>query len=403
MFTPTKNYQSIPDEVTPLNGSEQENQQSSSPMSQARSKQTLFAAGLCAGMVLFLGGGALLPESMSAQLLPTSSSRNLEANTIKICVKEYVLVKKQASEEAFVKCYDKDPNGDDIMAEGLTGSDGCTTLTYKNQSWDSWGGRSPDIYCTVNKIGYVQAVPEDIEHHNQSEVADFGTVNLYRDRSFDYGHDNGCGPALFPNLVNDFFAWALRFREQCTHHDKCYWDCKIFIASGNDAEKAQKFCDDEMFEGMKSFCYANRGNLPGPGESACIKRADVVYATLQGTLTGSFAYDKTKDNCPTKDGKPAPSMSNDYTHAAECFPDGYGCGYDGSTNDDLSKCNKCCSGAGNYAIHSGNVWSDYYCKCFPRDLKCGSTLIGNRFNKCNQCCHGTRADKGLTFTDHYCI
>jgi len=353
----------------------------------------------CISMILFLG--AILPESMSEYIRvdPTMIKSDAGGNTIKICAMEMILVTKRVSENAFVKCYDKDPNHDDVMTEGFTGKDGCVTLKYPNKSWDWIGGRKPDIYCTVNKLGFVQSCPPDKDHHPQSEPADFGTVTLYRDRTGDYGHDNGCGPwwsEIFG--INDLVAYGTGFKEQCTNHDKCYWDCKIFLAEGN-AKAAQEFCDSEMYEGMKSNCHANTGDLPGFGELACLRVAKRIYQGLQ-VLGSKMAYDKSSKNCPMKDGKPAPSMRNDYSHN-DCYGDGYGCGYDGTTHDKKKKCNSCCAGP-KWAIHKGKVWDDYYCKCFPKDLKCGSTLFGNRFNRCNQCCHGSRSDRGWTYTDHFC-
>ena len=242
------------------------------------------------------------------------------------------------------------------MASGYTQGDGCATLYYKSQSWDGIGGRSPDIYCVVSKDTFVDAVPLDKDHHDQNTLADFGLVDLYRDRRGDYGHDNGCGPAWSEwSGINDLAAWALRFGEQCTHHDKCYWDCQIFDAEGQDAEKAQKFCDDEMLAGMKSWCNLNRGNLPGVAEDLCHARANSVYMTLR-TVGGWVAYDRSVANCPSSD----PSYRNDYGN----HPDS---------------------------------------ECLPSGTKCGSTLVTNNFNKCDQCCGGFRTDDGWTYDDHFCL
>mmetsp|Transcript_25844 Transcript_25844/g.39097 ORF Transcript_25844/g.39097 Transcript_25844/m.39097 type:complete len:414 (-) Transcript_25844:133-1374(-) len=408
IFGKLKEYQPIVHEATPLNENNddevQEVKENSTtfassviPLSFSTSpKYVASVAGICVGMILFLRA-AVPPESMrSASLLGSTK----QANTIKICANEMILTKPQPSNHAFVKCYDKDPNGDDVMAEGFTGTDGCVTMTYKSQSWDGWaGGRSPDIYCTVNKLGFVESCPDDKDHHNQDELADFGTVTLYRDRSGDYGHDNGCGPAITQyiglNLVATFITG---FGEQCTNHDKCYWDCKIFLDSPN-AAAAQEFCDKEMYEGMKSHCRSDHGYLPGIGEDVCLETADKIYKGLQATGS-TLAYDKSDENCPKlPNGQLAPSMRNDYSHA-DCFYDGFACGYDGSTHDDLGKCNSCCTPK--YAIWEGFSWDDYYCKCFPSGVKCGSNLVTNNFNKCSQCCHGSRKDAGWSYSDFYC-
>merc|ERR1712130_777175 len=116
-----------------------------------------------------------------------------------------------------------------------------------------------------SKPGFVDATPNDLDHHNK-EFADLGNVTMFRDRRGDWGYDNGCGPQFTEFLkINDLAAWATRFGDQCTMHNKCYYDCNIFIAKGN-ADDARKFCDYEMYEGMKSTCYSNRGKLPGAGE-----------------------------------------------------------------------------------------------------------------------------------------
>ena len=146
--------------------------------------------------------GVLLLESMGDDTCanPVMVTSDVEANIIKICAEEIILVTTRPSENAAVECFDKDPNFDDIMAEGFTGKDGCVTMKYKHQSWDDLGGRRPDIYCTVNKVGFVQACPASKDQHEQAKVADIGTMTFYRDRIGDYGHDNGCGPAFTERL-----------------------------------------------------------------------------------------------------------------------------------------------------------------------------------------------------------
>ena len=357
----------------------------------------------CISMMLFFG--VLLPKSMSANIRidPTMVTSDSGANKIKICANEMILVTERPSKNAFVKCYDKDPNKDDIMVEGFTGNDGCATLTYKKQSWDGWygvGNPTPDIYCTVNKVGFVQACPPNKDHHKQSKLADFGTVTLYRDRTGDYGRDNGCGPEFAEKWgINHLVTDVTGFGEQCANHDICYSDCQIFLAKKN-AKDAQEFCDKEMYEGMKSNCNANAGSLLDIEQAACLRVALRIYQGLQA-LGGTMAYDKSPKNCPNKDGKPDPSMKNDYSHN-KCYVDGYGCGYYKTFFTDKEKCKSCCAGSNLATYKSNPMYHNYYCKCFPRDLKCGSTFFMNKYNNCDKCCGGYRKDDGWTYDDFYC-
>merc|ERR1711971_18052 len=360
----------------------------------------------------------------TARLLvePVDDSRR----RIKVCAKEMVVVTERPSVGATVRCYDKDINKDDFMTEGTTDEDGCVNIYYEKKNWDGFIGSSPDIYCTVNKPGYVESTPMDKDHHGEI-YADFGNVTLFRDRSNDYGYDNGCGPYLTEFVgLNDFATWATRFGDQCTMHNKCYYDYNIFIAKDYNADEAREFCDYEFYEGMKSSCVSNRGKLPGVGEDLCLTKADLIYGALQSSVAKLF-YDLTESHCRSnKNGTQDPSMDNDYSHDKDyyypplCHVDGSKCGMDGVVGrifDDLKECENCCSsgssgdngsvigsGFNNYTntsnvdetepvIHEGLIWDDHYCECFPRGVKCGSTLLGNRFNKCDKCCSGqTKVD-----------
>ena len=357
----------------------------------------------CISMMLFFG--VLLPESMSANIRidPSMVTSDSGANTIKICVKEMILVTERPSKYAFVKCYDKDPNHDDIMVEGFTGNDGCATLTYSKDTWDGFNGigdKHPDIYCTVNKEGFVQACPPDKDGHDQSKLADFGTVTLYRDRTGDYGRDNGCGPEFSEKYgLNHLIANVTGFGEQCANHDHCYYDCQIFLAKKN-AKDAQEFCDKEMYEGMKSNCNANAGSLVDLEQDACLAVAEQIYKGLQ-TVGGLMAYNKSSKNCPNKDGEPDPSMRNDYSHT-ECFANGFLCGFARPFIGDMEKCKSCCSGPDLATYKRYDYYKDYYCKCFPRDFNCGSTMPGNKWNECDKCCGGHRKDSGALYDDFLC-
>ena len=110
-----------------------------------------------------------------------------------------------------------------------------------------------------------------------------------------------------------------------------------------------------------------------------------------------MAYDKTNDNCPNENGEIHPSMDNDYSHP-NCVLNGFQCGYDGSTRDDLDGCNECCNDP--QAVDRGTVWNDHYCKCLPAEIKCGTTRWGSRFDNCDQCCNpGKTIKDGWTYDD----
>ena len=393
-------YESIPDEGSSFLRNKGESFPSSSPWLEpfgrlSVSRKTAVLAGACCGLLVLLGS---LSGSATSYLPSFLLGTRGGANTIEICVFEMIKIERQISRNANVKCWDKDPNGDDLMAEGFTGSDGCVTLDYLKAAWDGIGGRSPDIYCMVEKAGFVVATPPDKDHHDQSKVAKMDDVTLFRDRRGDSGHVNGCGPYFTEVLgVNYLAAWATRFGDQCFHHDKCYWDCQIFLASNNAAE-AQEFCDKEMYEGMKSVCHAHRGQLPGVGEDSCLELAKSIYQGLK-ILGSTLAYDKSDEICPSNGNKIDDSMNNDYSHPS-CFLQGYHCGYDGSIGDDLGRCNNCCDNK--RAVDEGYTYDDHYCKCFPSGHKCGTTLFYESFNKCSDCCRGHRKDDGWSYDDYFC-
>jgi len=360
--------------------------------------RTMAFVGACCGLLVLLGA---LPESSTAYLPSFLVGARSGKNTIKICVKEMILTTTRDAKNAKIKCYDKDPNRDDLMIEGETGSNGCASMTYNKWSWWAPGEGNPDIYCTVFKKGFMQAVPENLNEHDPNTLAKMKDVILYRDRGADFGHVNGCGPSWTESIgLNGISSWATRFGKQCTMHDKCYWDCQIFLAEGNSAD-AQEFCDYEMREGMYSFCNENRGKIAlGWGHDTCIAKANAIYNGLQ-MLGGIMAYDKTHQNCPDGLYGQASSMSNDYRHP-DCYIDGYKCGYNGSTHDNLEKCDDCCHEPD--ARDRGVVSDDHYCKCYPTGLKCGSTQPGGSFDNCHTCCSDSdkKVEDGYFFDDYFC-
>lgn len=310
--------------------------------------------------------------------------RIITANTIKICVEEMILITPRPSVGAHVQCWDKDPNGDDVMQSGETNSDGCLVMSYKNQGWDQVlgvGDSNPDIFCSVEKEHFVRAVPKPKDGHDQRKVADFGKVTLYRDRNSDWGKTNGCGPEKTEFFGNYVASFVTRFGDQCTQHDKCYWDCQIYKAyrktnsQEEAARKAQEFCDNEMAAGMYSYCYYWDGDATFSGEASCVGLAKAIREGL-GAVGSIFAYDKTDAIC----GPDAPSMKKNTYPLPSCTSNGIRCGFDGTFKDDLEGCENCCGGKDDIAIHRGKVWNDHFCHCIRAGTECGKD--------CDKCCNG---------------
>ena len=208
-------------------------------------KYSAVAAFIGAGCAVVLAVAGVLPQSMSI-----FKSRHLGAGDIYVCVKEYHLVTPRPSVGANVWCEDIDSTTDnDFMGQGTTGSDGCVTISYnKDEWWDSiLLGASPDILCTVSKGGYVNAIPPAKNSANVQETAVFN-AKLYRDRVKlgDYGETNLCGPQDGKDGYNLILTGINGFGDACNNHDKCYYDCQILAAVGDDYKKGARFCDDEM-------------------------------------------------------------------------------------------------------------------------------------------------------------
>jgi len=198
-------------------------------------------------------------------------------------------VTEEIAEGATVDCYDKDFKSDDEIGSGITDSYGCTTIQYDDKWWD-WDGSSPDIYCRVNKPNFVEAVPPPSYDVNQEYTVHFA-VTLHRDRvnSHDFGVANLCTPEYSKRYGKVFANAILGFDEQCINHDKCYYNCQIFEALDEDVTKGQSFCDNEMYEAMKSQCYLDHdyGSAIGGPDDSCLNSAHLVYYGLQA-MAGNY-------------------------------------------------------------------------------------------------------------------
>ena len=122
------------------------------------------------------------------------------------------------------------------------------------------------------------------------------------------------------------------------------------------------------------------------------------------TSTPTSAPSNTPSSTPTSMRTSNPSAKPSFFpsfNPTQCFENGYECGFDGTFSDDLGSCDFCCDGS-SYALDEGIFTDDYYCNCFPEDVKCGTTLFGVSYNDCDDCCNGNRIDDGFTYDDFYC-
>lgn len=286
MYLSQKSYQSLPTDETPLsNTTIITDGVELGALSPSQTPSWFTNITKSTRSMVFLGAwcGTLMLFAISPQEMDLLRSRSLTANTIKICVKETVLVTERPSVGAHVTCVDKDFDADDFMGSAITGPDGCATFTYTNQWWDAFFlGTQPDIVCTAHKPDFVDYTAKMRSHHDQNELAYFDGV-LFRDRMAeeDYGEVNKCGPTYTSGIVNDSLStYVLGFTDQCNNHDKCYYDCKILDAFSNDYRRAHNFCDNEFKEEMYSLCNLNHGDYVDVGDDACKGVAHILYSAV---------------------------------------------------------------------------------------------------------------------------
>lgn len=176
------------------------------------------------------------------------------ASTINICIKKKEEGYTSMLSGATVKCWDEDSlDADDLMTgTGTTDSNGCVTLTYTKKistvlspcaGWDCTS--NPNIYCKVAKTGLYPLYTDTKEDWNQTNVANFGTVTIYPDRTGDPGGTpNGCGPVTLWPGINSVADILSGFGDQCDNHDLCYGNCY----------ESKKNCDLEFKSMMYSKC-----------------------------------------------------------------------------------------------------------------------------------------------------
>lgn len=207
----------------------------------------------------------------------------VDAGTIKLCVK----MAGKPVPGALVECFDDDVNNDDFMTQGTTNSQGCVKLTYQTKITSIWNCRNrwdgcilsnPDIYCEVSEECIAPKKTATKNNHDQTKVANFGTVTVTANEAFcgdvSWG---GCGPsALFPPWLMDIADSVSGFEDSCNIHDVCYAGCS----------KTRSQCDTEFKNNMYAQCK---------GVSTCQLLANVFYTAVD--KGGIFYCKDSRDKC----------------------------------------------------------------------------------------------------------
>lgn len=214
------------------------------------------------------------------------------AAQIKVCVQKSFEQQTGTLSNARVRCYDEDIDSDDFMAgSAYTGSNGCVTLSYTKKTpkwynpctaWDCPGYTNPDIYCKITKSGYYKLFTNTKEDHNQNNLADFGTVTIYKDRSNHPGTMNGCGPADLWSGITNVANFLTGFEDQCNNHDKCYNNC----------QETKSSCDLEFLYMMYSKC---NDSWDFENKSPCKTAADKMFELVRDR--GESAFNEAQSEC----------------------------------------------------------------------------------------------------------
>jgi len=217
----------------------------------------------------------------------------------------------------------------------------------------------------------------------------------------------------------------------CLDVGSCYeWIIYDTHGDGLNADQGgyfRGFLDDEqIFEGaafqkkhVETFCV-DENSLSSRIDPPVVSPTELPtkHPTFNPSTASPMEPPATKGPSPIPTPLPlttkAPSVITSTPEV--CHGDGFKCGFDGTVTDNIWECLNCCSSddnegttlSDNLVIHSGLFRDDYYCRCYAnsseKDVKCGSTLITNTFDECEEkCCSGTkRIDGGVIYDDYYC-
>jgi hypothetical protein len=180
-----------------------------------------------------------------------TSIQSIDAGTIQLCAKS-AENNQLAIPNANVRCYDNDSwSNDDLMATGVTGSDGCVTMSYKTYDYKWWScdgwdycRNNPDIFCEVNGECLKPKKTPTKNNYSQYSTAYFTT---YIEADADFCHSsavNGCGPGSFPDFLRDAADYVSGFADSCNSHDVCYDNCS----------KTRRQCENEFRNDMYNQC-----------------------------------------------------------------------------------------------------------------------------------------------------
>jgi len=185
---------------------------------------------------------------------------------------------------ADVVCWDDDYSNDDWMASGVTGSNGCTVLSYETKSswwcrgWDGCETHwvNPDIKCEVSGACLQPIYSETKNNFNQRSTAYFMVMV---EANSDFCNDdmtwNGCGVSIVPDFLRDAADEISGFQEICNMHDVCYGNCL----------KSRHVCDTEFINEMHGKCGDDVDH--NGGDILCQFLA-TLYGNVVTQLGGAF-------------------------------------------------------------------------------------------------------------------
>lgn len=202
--------------------------------------------------------------------LLSSNGLLAEAGSIKVCAKSADDV-TAAIPNANVKCWDDDGfSNDDFMTQGVTGSDGCVTMSYRTKKsswrctgWDCGWWSDPDIYCEVSGSCLQPFDTHTKNNHNQNNQAVFTAYVEVNEAFCGDSSFNGCGASFFPDVLTDVADSVSGFKDSCNEHDVCYGNCSV----------TREDCEEQFKNNMYDECN---------GQFLCERLADLFY---QGVTT----------------------------------------------------------------------------------------------------------------------
>ncbi|MEM7188340.1 MAG: hypothetical protein AAF439_01900 [Pseudomonadota bacterium] len=150
-----------------------------------------------------------------------------------------------------------------------------TDTDFRVGWWGERAGSSPEI---LSRVGNGKSIDTRVARSDPKSDFNFG-YHRREEAAVKQGQD-WCGPAKVtkevPTVLNSTFSQY--FIPVCERHDACY----------RLRERTQKFCDDQMVEGMKDACDAkfSKGH---PNSVDCYYQAKVFTVILRSSA-GAWAF-----------------------------------------------------------------------------------------------------------------